>query len=339
MNALLLTSGGLIAARVMSAWLSAGNKIAAIWIGRRHKRLYPDVAPKLLFPSWSVASLARRHRIPIRRNPDLARWTGAEAEIGRLGADVLITAITYQIVPERLIAVFGGRAVNFHTALLPHYRGPHPLQTMILDGKAEIHGGVTVHCLSRGIDEGDIIGVRKLPYDPALGYIHWQVALAREAGALVTSELKDYLEGRLTARPQQAGAGCYRKAGAEEVTLSAKQSAAHIEWLCGRLGDLGILRYLSGRGYRFVVLRFLHRLGPPTGEEERIGRFAIEFDARDARVQVGRKRRWTKALRRLRNSLAIARTARWGFVRVLPGLRLNRAAAFDDQEDEAHRHG
>ena len=160
MNALLLTSGGLITARVMSAWLSAGNRIAAIWIGRRHKRLRPDPAPKLLFPSWSVASLTRRHRIPIRQNPDLAHWTGAENEIRRLGANVLIVLATYQIVPETVIALFGGRAVNFHASLLPHYRGRRPLQTMILDGKGEIHGGITVHRLSREIDQGGIIAFR-----------------------------------------------------------------------------------------------------------------------------------------------------------------------------------
>ena len=152
-----------------------------------------------------------------------------------------------------------------------------------------------------------------MPYDPALGYIHWEVALARTAGALVTPELQDYFEGRLTARPQQTGAGSYRELREEETTLSAKHSAARVAWLCDRIGDSGILRYRSEHGRRFVVLRFLHRLGPPTGEGERIGRVSIEFDAKDARVQVARKQhRKTQASRRIRTLLAIARTARAG---------------------------
>jgi hypothetical protein len=53
MNALLLTSGGLIAARVMNAWLAAGNGIAAIWIGHRRKRLQRDRVPRLLFLSYT----------------------------------------------------------------------------------------------------------------------------------------------------------------------------------------------------------------------------------------------------------------------------------------------
>ena len=69
---------------------------------------------------------ARRYSIPIRRNPELSTWTGASTAISKLHADVLITAVTGQIVPESILSLFPGRAVNFHPSLLPHYRGPMP---------------------------------------------------------------------------------------------------------------------------------------------------------------------------------------------------------------------
>jgi len=282
MNALFLTSGGLLAARVVSAWLATGNKVAALWTGDQSDGLRPDRALGLAAPSWSIASLMRRHNIPVRRNPDLKNWADGEAEIARLGADVLITAATPQIVPEKIIGLFPGRAVNFHCAALPHYRGPHPVVGMILDGEAERYGGVALHCLTRRIDEGDIIAFRKLPHDQARGYLHWEVSLARAAGELAGTELQDYLKGRRGTRPQAKGAGNYRKVNREEMTLSAKQSASHVKWLCDQLGDSGWIRFRSARGKKLIVPLFLRLVGPATGEGEKIGRFTIEFDAADA---------------------------------------------------------
>ena len=309
MNALFLTSGGLFAARILSGWLSTGNKVAALWTGDRAEGVRPDGALGRAVPAWSVASLARRHSIPIRRNPDLADWDGAEAEIARLRADVLVTAATYQIVPEKIIALFGGRAVNFHPAALPHYRGPHPLAGMILDGKGEVYGGVALHCLTRAIDKGDIIAFRPCPYEPARGYINWEVSLARIAGALAASELQDYLVGRRRASPQPQDAGNYRKLSQDEITLSAPHSASHCQWLCQHLGDSERVRFLSARGKKYTIPRFLRRLGPAVGEKERIGRFTIEFDAADARIMVARKRSWTEALRLALTLIAIVRTS------------------------------
>jgi hypothetical protein len=87
--------------------------------------------------------------------------------------------MTHQIVPENILALFPGRAVNFHPAILPHYRGPNPRAGMILDGKADLYGGITLHCLSRGIDRGDIIAMRKVPTMLAaasfIGMFAWRV--------------------------------------------------------------------------------------------------------------------------------------------------------------------
>ena len=310
MNALILTSGGLIAARILNAWLGAGHSVAALWIGAKKTKqfLRRDRALGRLAPSWSIAVLAGRYRIPVVENPRLAGWEEAESEIARLKADILITAITHQIVPERILALFGGCAVNFHPAILPHYRGPLPRMGMLLDGTAALYGGVTLHCLARRIDEGDIIGMREVPYDSSRGFIDWDVRLARAAGDLVTNELEHYLRGGLRACPQAEGEGSYRRVKREERTLSEAHSAVRCKWLCEQFAGTDWIRFRSETGDRYVVSRFLGALGPRTLAKPRIGKHRIEFDAADARVAVARPRGSEPLLRRFGYWRAIARS-------------------------------
>ena len=309
MNALILTSGGLIAASVVNAWLQTGNSVAAFWIGSKNLRRFLR-RDRVLGTAWSVGAMARRYSIPIRRNPELSTWTGASTAISKLHADVLITAVTGQIVPESILSLFPGRAVNFHPSLLPHYRGPRPREGMILDGKANLYGGVTLHCLAPGIDKGDIVGSRKSPYNAERGFIFWEVCLARAAGSLAQVELQDYLSGKLHPCPQPAKGGNYRTRRPNELILSRSSTASRVKWLCDNLGASGWLRFRSKDKMKCPVSHFIRELGPRTLEEDRINKFAIEFDASDARVRVARSRSWTPAMRTGARLWAIAQTSR-----------------------------
>ena len=299
--------------------MAGGHSVAALWIGplERKKFLRRDHALGLVAPSWSIATLCRRYRIPVRNNLRLSTWREAEAEIRSLNADVLISSLSYQIVPEKILKQFDGRAVNFHPALLPHYRGPNPRAGMILDGTASLYGGVTVHVLTGEIDLGDIIGLRSVPYVATKGFIEWNVRQARAARELVETELKNYLDGSSTPSPQSSLIGNYRKVHASELTLSERQVASSIAWLCDRLGDSGWLRFRpSDVDDVHIVHQFLRQIGPPTFTSPRIGPTTIEFDAADARVRV--RRRWylTRLLTVLKYWIAIARTAFCGEFRL-----------------------
>ncbi len=308
MRALILTSGGVFAGKILSSWLASGNSVAALWIGKgRFAR--EDYPLSFGAPLWSVSAMARRHRIPFFRNPKLVTWKDAGAAVRALKADVLITARTAQIVPESVLSQFPGRAVNLHASILPHYRGPHPAIGMILDGQAERYGGVTMHCLSLKIDRGDIIGIRKVPYDSGRDFIFLETCLARAAGELIQSELQNYLTDTLRATPQPAGEGNYRKVQRNELTLSDEYSAAHTKWLCDQFGYDGRLRYRAPRGKAlYKVSRFDGSVGPRTGKPAQISTSFIEYDASDARVRIARARRWAAIMRTLLYWLAIVRT-------------------------------
>ena len=309
MNAFILTHGGLIAAQIISAWLSTGNSVAALWIDSRnpYRFLKQNRPPFGLAPSaWSIAAMVQQYNIPVQR---ITSWTDADIAFRQLSADVLITAMTLQIIPETTLSRFSGRAVNVHPSLLPYYRGPDPRVGMVLDGKANLYGGITLHCLSAQVDRGDIIGFRRVPYEADRGFIYWEVCLARAAGELVQTELQDYLNGTLRARPQPAGAGSYRKVRRHELTLSDEHSAARTKWFCDQLGASGRLRFHT-RKISYMVSGFVRRVGPCTSKAARIGKFTIEFDAADARVRVARHGIWTRLSRFVAYWLAIVRTHR-----------------------------
>lgn len=313
MRALILTAGGLISARVLQAWLGSGHSVGAIWVDTAGPDLLPpqDRLLGLTAPAWSVSALARAHRIPIVPSPDLSDFTTASETIRRLNADVLISTLTLTIIPGAILDLFPGRAVNFHPALLPHYRGPNPRAGMILDGKAREFGGVTVHCLSPRIDEGDIIGFRQVPHDAAEGFIVWNVRQARAAGALVKGELQAYLSGTRQAAPQPSGPGSYRNVDRSELTLSGTHSAAHTKWLCDQFCDAGWIDFQHDQAApRCPVGRFIGVIGPPTGTPVRVGRVFIEFDAADARVRVAKRGSWSIFSRLVRYLKAIVTSRR-----------------------------
>ena len=113
---------------------------------------------------------------------------------------------------------------------------------MILDGEATQYGGVTLHCLSPALDEGDIIGFRPVPYTAKASYTGMSARHMRREILLRTS-LQRYLNGTLKATPQRDSAVSYRRVRASELTLSQEQSASHAEWLCDRLSDSGWIRF------------------------------------------------------------------------------------------------
>jgi methionyl-tRNA formyltransferase len=55
------------------------------------------------------------------------------------------------------------RAVNIHPALLPEYKGYHPVPYVLINN--ESHHGITAHLISENVDEGDIIYQERFKID------------------------------------------------------------------------------------------------------------------------------------------------------------------------------
>ena len=87
-----------------------------------------------------------------------------------LKVDVVCFAGYMRIITPVLIQAFAGRILNVHPALLPKFGGPgmyghHVHEAVIKAGEKE--SGATVHLVTEGVDEGEILLQARLTLGPA----------------------------------------------------------------------------------------------------------------------------------------------------------------------------
>ena len=106
-----------------------------------------------------------------------APFVGSSDEPNSKSNQVLVTASFGRILRKRQLELFSpGRRLNVHPSLLPHYRGPAPIQHALLNGEKET-GVCVIEMLKMKagpVDSGDIWGSEKavretdLLYSPSL---------------------------------------------------------------------------------------------------------------------------------------------------------------------------
>jgi len=297
-RALFIGSRSPLTAGALSGWLASGNEVAEFWAEA------PGVKPRRFgAPRVSPDGLIARHRIPNVTVPRLSKWPGLMRAVAASGADLLITCATQMIVPEVMLKHFGKRAVNLHPAMLPEYRGPSPYLPMLLDGRGDSNGGATLHVLSPGIDEGDIIAQEAVPYSEAGGrFGPWYAALIGASHGLMRDALPRYLDGDLAAYPQVGGS--YAKVTLP-LALEAGLGAAQVRQMLERGGStMEMAVMLAGRKRPVRVTEVL-RAGPLTGEAPRLRTLSVDMDFADARLRLRRASGLERALERRRLAAAL----------------------------------
>lgn len=293
-RAIVLAEETWISARALAAWLDAGHEVAEVWVCAGSSLGKPLRQPlALVFPDWSVRGIIRRRGLPVHRAPRLRVWTAAEARAEAMRADSLLNLFGLQIIPRALLDHFAGRAINVHPALLPRYRGPCPRLAMLADGRDAEAGGICVHLLTEGIDEGAILGERPVPFPHRGGYAEWDALLADAAAGLIRDAAIPYLDGRLQPRPQNESLASYRKPVPGELDIGPTTTLAHARRLVDTLGRVGrLVCTLAAAGARrrgFHVTKIDRTLGGPTGRPARVTWRTVELDLADARVRLRRR--------------------------------------------------
>lgn len=290
-RALFIGARSSLSAGALAGWLDSGNQVAAFWSGEPGVKADPFGAPRL-----SPGGLLSRHGIPNVTVPRLSKWPGLMDAVDASGADLLITCATRMIVPDRMLEHFGRRAVNVHPAMLPEYRGPWPYLPMLLDGRGDADGGVTLHVLSSGIDEGEIVAQERVPYS-AFGadFTDWYAALIHASCRLVRDRLPAYLEGGIAAVPQTGGS--YHGLS-PPLVLDPSLAASDIRRMIERAGStMRLAVRVPGRAREVRVGRML-RSAPRAGKPLTLSSFTVEMDVADARVTLlritGMARQWAR---------------------------------------------
>ena len=121
-------------------------------------------------------------------------------ELARLRPDVIVVAAYGRLLPGPVLNTPPHGCLNIHPSLLPRHRGPSPIVSAILDGEAST--GVTLMLLDEGMDTGPIIAQRPFPIAPGSDAETLTISLFRQGADLLLDNLSPWVNGELTALPQ-----------------------------------------------------------------------------------------------------------------------------------------
>ncbi|BCG87322.1 hypothetical protein MesoLj113c_34320 [Mesorhizobium sp. 113-3-9] len=291
---------------LLAGWLEAGHHIGAIVVPGLRRR------PK----HFSTGNLRRRlkRRLLLRRyiGDTPARliefgrpydWDTLGKQLSQVEAAVLICYAFPTLVPPQLLSIFPKGGLNLHPALLPNYRGPHPLHRLAVDGQHAVHGGVTLHKMSAAFDDGDILGQVSFSETDWASRRALIDGLASAMCTLVSEVAPAYCKGSLSGTRQPAGDFIWARLESAHTMISPAMSIEHVDRLWHVLGNIpGI--YLDVAGHKVRLGFQIERLGSPTGQVPVARWGTVEFDLADGRVRYLAYGHLLKRLLKLRDAFA-----------------------------------
>jgi len=123
--------------------------------------------------------------------------------------DIIVVAAYGKILPSEYLKLAPLGAINVHPSLLPKYRGPSPIQWVLLKGEKET--GVTTFLMDEGLDSGPILLQEKLPIQDEETYSSLLEKLSHLAARLTLKTLEEMGKGTLIPIPQDHQKACYTK--------------------------------------------------------------------------------------------------------------------------------
>ena len=111
----------------------------------------------------STANVIRKHDLTVIQIASINKDDFID-RITKSEANLLISIASPQVFRSRLLKAPPRGCINYHSALLPRYRGIQPLFWALLNEENEV--GVTVHEMDRELDNGPILVQRRISVDP-----------------------------------------------------------------------------------------------------------------------------------------------------------------------------
>jgi len=130
-------------------------------------------------------------------------------ELKVLEADVFIVASFGKILPKELIEMPKFKTLNVHPSILPHLRGPAPIQGAILkDDKT----GVSIIRMDEKMDHGPLLAVKPIDISPWPDHYNTvEEKLGKAGGKLLGEILPRWIDGKIEEKPQDDSEATYIK--------------------------------------------------------------------------------------------------------------------------------
>ncbi|MDP3778435.1 MAG: methionyl-tRNA formyltransferase [bacterium] len=148
---------------------------------------------------------AEHHGIPVLQPVHLAHEIDSIPD-----ADLYVVVAFGTIIPQAIIDKPRLGTLNIHPSLLPHLRGPSPIQSALLNGDPET--GVSLMKIDELMDHGPVIAQETF----SLSNKKWtspelHVALAEVGARMLIDAIPQWVEGKIEATPQDDTKSTYCK--------------------------------------------------------------------------------------------------------------------------------
>ena len=153
-----------------------------------------------------VKEVAVAAGIPVFQ-PENFREEETVEQLRALQPDICAVVAYGRILPQKVLDVPKYGCINMHASILPELRGAGPVQWSILNHCRET--GVTAMYLSAGMDEGDIIEIRRTPIDPMETTSELMKRLSHIAAELACDTARAIEAGTAGRTPQEESKATY----------------------------------------------------------------------------------------------------------------------------------
>jgi phosphoribosylglycinamide formyltransferase 1 len=168
-------------------------------------RAYDIVLVASNVPEARGLVLARRFGIPIWAQSHKGMERAAfddliDAQLRRHQVEVVVLAGYMRLLSCEFVEKWEGRVLNIHPSLLPAYKGLDTHQRAILGG--EEYAGCSVHIVTAELDDGPVVGQRKVKILPRDDAESLAARVLREEHKLYPEALDSFCREILAARQQ-----------------------------------------------------------------------------------------------------------------------------------------
>lgn len=153
-----------------------------------------------------VKEYAITRDIPVIQ-PTTFRDPAVIEELKAIAPDLVVVVAYGKILPQAALDIPPMGCVNMHASILPELRGAGPVQWSILNHMPET--GVTAMYMSAGMDEGDMIEIRKTPIDPMETGAELMDRLAVIAAELACDTIENLKNGTAVRTAQDSSKATY----------------------------------------------------------------------------------------------------------------------------------
>jgi methionyl-tRNA formyltransferase len=143
-----------------------------------------------------------------------ANGPACRAFLEALSPDLLLAVGYGQILGDETLAIPRVGALNVHPSLLPKYRGLDPIWWVVYEGETET--GVTVHEMTRKVDEGPILAQESMPLFPEDTVLEVYQRMQPLTVSVVSRALTEIVRTGAIHGSPQIGESSYRRAPQHE---------------------------------------------------------------------------------------------------------------------------